>query len=128
MIRRPPRSTRTDTLFPYTTLFRSLVGIKPTVGLVSRDGIIPISRSQDTAGPMARSVADAAAVLAAISGEDANDVATQASAGHVDGDYAPPLKADSLTGARIGVVRELMGYQPESGRATSGGRVSEYVE
>src|SRR3546814_4681203 len=80
---------------------------------MSRDGIIPISRSQDTAGPMARSVADAAAVLAAISGEDANDVATQASAGHVVGDYAPHLKADGLTGARIGVVRDLMGYKPD---------------
>src|SRR3546814_2269294 len=80
---------------------------------MSRDGIIPISRSQDTAGPMARSVADAAAVLAAISGEDENDVATQASAGHVVGDYAPHLKADGLTGARIGVVRDLMGYQPD---------------
>src|SRR3546814_6404342 len=62
---------------------------------------------------MARSVADAAAVLAGISGEDANDVATQASAGHVVGDYAPHLKADGLTGARIGVVRDLMGYQPD---------------
>src|SRR3546814_11019426 len=113
MIRRPPRSTRTDTLFPYTTLFRSLVGIKPTVGLVSRDGIIPISRSQDTAEPMARSVADAAAVLAAISGEDANDDATQASAGHVVGDYAPHLQADGMAGTRTGVVRNPIGDPPE---------------
>src|SRR3546814_16652193 len=62
---------------------------------------------------MARSVADAAAVLAAISGADTSDVATQASAGHVVDDYAPHLKADGLAGARIGVVRDLMGYQPD---------------
>src|SRR5690606_307429 len=74
---------------------------------------IPISRSQDAAGPMARSVADAATVLAAISGEDANDSATQAGAGHLVTDYTPHLKADGLAGARIGVVRDLMGYQPD---------------
>src|SRR5690606_34384462 len=74
---------------------------------------IPISRSQDAAGPMARSVADAAAVLAAIAGEDANDPATQASAGHVTADYTPHLKVDGLAGARIGVVRDLMGDQPD---------------
>src|SRR3546814_4713173 len=69
--------TETDGSIICPSAVAALVGIKPTVGLVGRDGIIPISRSQDTAGPMARSVADAAAVLAAISGEDANDVATQ---------------------------------------------------
>jgi len=105
--------TETDGSIICPSAVAALVGIKPTVGLVSRDGIIPISRSQDTAGPMARSVADAAAVLAAISGEDASDVATQASAGHVVSDYAPHLKADGLAGARIGVVRDLMGYQPD---------------
>lgn len=105
--------TETDGSIICPSAVAALVGIKPTVGLVSRDGIIPISRSQDTAGPMARSVADAAAVLAAISGEDANDVATQASVGHVVTDYTPHLKADGLAGTRIGVVRDLMGYQPD---------------
>src|SRR5688572_31042681 len=76
MIRRPPRST----LFPYTTLFRSsynqLVGVRPTVGLVSRDGIIPLALSQDTAGPMARSVTDAAVALDAVVGVDPADPVT----------------------------------------------------
>jgi amidase len=105
--------TETDGSIICPSAVAALVGIKPTVGLVSRDGIIPISHSQDTAGPMARSVADAAALLAAISGKDDADAATQASVGHVIADYSPHLKADGLKGARIGVVRKLMGYQPD---------------
>jgi amidase len=104
--------TETDGSIICPSAVAALVGIKPTVGLVSRDGIIPISHSQDTAGPMARSVADAAALLAAISGKDDADAATQASVGHAIADYSPHLKADGLKGARIGVVRKLMGYQP----------------
>ena len=105
--------TETDGSIICPSAVAALVGIKPTVGLVSRDGIIPISHSQDTAGPMARSVADAAALLAAMSGSDDADAATLASDGHVVLDYAPHLKADGLEGARIGVVRDLMGYQPD---------------
>src|SRR5690606_9178883 len=105
--------TETDGSIICPSAVAALVGIKPTVGLVSRDGIIPISQSQDTAGPMARSVADAAALLAAMSGADASDPATQAATGHAVADYAPYLKADGLAGARIGVVRALMGYQPD---------------
>jgi amidase len=105
--------TETDGSIICPSAVAALVGIKPTVGLVSRDGIIPISHSQDTAGPMARSVADAATLLAAISGRDDADAATQASAGHATLDYARHLKADGLKGARIGVVRKLMGYQPD---------------
>ncbi|GAA3930043.1 amidase [Luteimonas lutimaris] len=105
--------TETDGSIICPSAVAALVGIKPTVGLVSRDGIIPISQSQDTAGPMARSVADAAALLAAMSGADASDPATQAATGHAIADYAPYLKADGLAGARIGVVRALMGYQPD---------------
>lgn len=105
--------TETDGSIICPSAVAALVGIKPTVGLVSRDGIIPISHSQDTAGPMARSVADAAALLAAMSGSDEADVATQASDGHVVLDYAPHLKVNGLEGARIGVVRALMGYQPD---------------
>jgi amidase len=104
--------TETDGSIICPSAVAALVGIKPTVGLVSRDGIIPISHSQDTAGPMARSVADAAALLAAMSGRDDADAATQASTGHAVTDYTSHLKADGLRGARIGVVRKLMGYQP----------------
>ncbi|WP_409178700.1 amidase family protein [Brevibacillus fortis] len=83
----------------------SLVGIKPTVGLISRSGIIPISHSQDTAGPMARTVTDAAILLSAITGIDENDPATGKSEGLAHTDYLPFLDADGLQGARIGVVR-----------------------
>jgi amidase len=94
-----------------------LVGIKPTVGLVGRSGIIPISHSQDTAGPMARSVRDAAIVLGVLTGVDPRDEATRASAGHSSADYARLLVADGLRGARIGVVRErYMGYSPKADR------------
>ena len=86
----------------------SLVGIKPTLGLLSRAGIVPIAHSQDTAGPMARSVADAAVVLAAMSGADPDDPATRRS---VRRDYV--LNAAALKGARIGVVRNrLFGSSP----------------
>lgn len=88
-----------------------LVGIKPTVGLVSRDGIIPISRSQDTAGPMARSVADAAALLAAMAGRDPADPAT-AGAPEAVPDYLAALDPGALRGARIGVLRKSMGFHP----------------
>ncbi|MDN5780857.1 MAG: amidase, partial [Luteimonas sp.] len=109
--------TETDGSIICPSAVAALVGIKPTVGLVSRNGIIPISHSQDTAGPMARSVADAAALLAAISGADAADAATRASTDHAVADYSPHLKADGLKGARIGVVRKLMGYQPDTDAA-----------
>jgi amidase len=88
-----------------------LVGIKPTLGLISRAGIIPIAHSQDTAGPMARSVSDAAALLTALAGEDPRDVATAASKGHVEADYTKFLDANALKGARIGVARaKFLGF------------------
>jgi len=87
-----------------------IVGIKPTVGLVSRSGIIPISFTQDTAGPMARCVSDAVAVLQALAGEDPTDEKTLASKGHIATDYRQFLKKDGLKGKRIGLVRQLMGY------------------
>ena len=86
-----------------------LVGIKPTVGLVSRAGIIPISASQDTAGPMTRTVADAAALLSVLAGADPRDPATARSAGRLQADYTTFLRADALKGARIGVARGLYG-------------------
>ncbi len=87
-----------------------LVGIKPTVGLWGRSGIIPISASQDTAGPMARSVADAAALLGVLTGVDARDIATNASRGKSTTNYATFLDAAGLKGARIGAARHLAGF------------------
>ncbi len=83
-----------------------VVGIKPTVGLISRAGIIPISASQDTAGPMARTVRDAAIVLGTLTGVDPNDSATSASVGHSYTDYTQFLTPNGLVGARIGVPRD----------------------
>src|SRR6266511_3676988 len=80
-----------------------IVGLKPTVGLVSRAGIIPIAHSQDTAGPMARTVADAAALLTALAGVDPRDPATADAQGHVAKDYTAFLDASGLKGAHIGV-------------------------
>ncbi|MEY2501076.1 MAG: amidase [Verrucomicrobiota bacterium] len=87
-----------------------LVGIKPTVGLLSRSGIIPISHSQDTPGPMARTVADAAALLGALTGIDPRDSATNSSRGKAAPDYTAFLKTDALRGARIGVARNYFGF------------------
>ena len=86
-----------------------IVGIKPTIGLVSRSGIVPIAHTQDTAGPMARTVADAAAMLGAMTGPDPRDPATQLANGQSHSDYTQFLEADSLRGARIGVLREYWG-------------------
>lgn len=84
----------------------SLVGIKPTVGLVSRDGIIPIAASQDTAGPMTRTVADTAALLNVITGYDPNDPITAESIGKIPSDYRDFLDANALNGSRIGYYTE----------------------
>ena len=89
-----------------------LVGIKPTLGLISRAGIIPIAHSQDTAGPMARGVADAAALQGALTGVDVNDPATADSAGHAFSDYTQFLDPHGLQGARLGIVRNLFGFSP----------------
>jgi amidase len=86
-----------------------LVGIKPTVGLVSRAGIIPISVSQDTAGPMARTVADATALLTAIAAADPRDAATMRKARPAPADYASALDPAGLKGARLGIVRKMFG-------------------
>jgi len=84
----------------------SVVGIKPTVGLLSREGIVPISAEQDTAGPMARNVTDAAVLLGAMTGVDPADPATAAQAGNAFADYTQFLDEDALDGARIGVWRQ----------------------
>ncbi|WP_426492584.1 amidase [Hymenobacter sp. 102] len=82
-----------------------LVGLKPTVGLWSRAGIIPISATQDTAGPMTRTVRDAAVLLGALTGEDARDAVTKESAGKAQPDYTKFLSADGLKGKRLGVEK-----------------------
>ena len=94
-----------------------VVGIKPTVGLVSRAGIIPISQTQDTAGPLCRTVADAAALLTALAGADPRDRATAAAAKHAAPDYTRFLDPAGLRGARIGVAREkFFGYSDVTDR------------
>jgi amidase len=93
-----------------------IVGIKPTVGLVSRSGIIPISHTQDTAGPMARTVADAAALLSGMTGVDPRDPATKAATGRPAA-YQDVLRTDALKGARIGIARRrYSGYSPAADR------------
>jgi amidase len=87
-----------------------LAGIKPTVGLISRSGIIPISHSQDSAGPMGRTLRDAAILLGALTGVDPEDSATAASAGKSQTDYAQYCDPNGLKGARIGVGRKYFGF------------------
>jgi len=102
--------TETDGSIVCPSSSNGLAGIKPTVGLVSRSGIIPISHSQDTAGPMCRTVRDAAILLGAIAGFDPEDEATKASAGKAQTDYAQYCDANGLKGARIGVARKYFGF------------------
>jgi amidase len=112
--------TETDGSITCPASISALVGIKPTVGLVSRTGIIPISHTQDTAGPIARTVADAVALLAAIAGPDPLDAATAGSpkAGSVD--YLAALNPDGLRGARLGVCRKnFTGYHDGTDRIFS---------
>ncbi len=90
-----------------------IAGIKPTVGLVSRAGIIPISHTQDTAGPMCRTLRDAATMLGALTGMDSADPATTESREHSYTDYTQFLKEDGLRGARIGVVRRTFGFSED---------------
>jgi amidase len=104
--------TETDGSITCPSSICGLVGIKPTVGLVSRAGIIPISATQDTAGPMCRTVADAAAVLEAIQGVDLRDRATARATGRLAG-YAGSLRRGLLKGARLGVARRGFGL-PDS--------------
>jgi amidase len=86
-----------------------IVGLKPTRGLMSRDGIVPLALSFDTGGPMARSVTDVALALGVMTGVDPMDEATAPSAGHLTHDYLPFLRAGALKGARIGIARDFMG-------------------
>ena len=102
--------TETDGSIVSPSSINGIVGIKPTVGLVSRTGVIPISHTQDTPGPMARTVRDAAIVLGVLAGFDAEDKATSDSRGKSSTDYAQYLNPKGLAGARIGVVRKYFGF------------------
>ena len=102
--------TETDGSIVCPSSANGLAGIKPTVGLVSRTGIIPISHSQDTAGPMARTLRDAAILLGALTGVDSEDSATSASAGTSQKNYEQFCDPDGLKGARIGVARKYFGF------------------
>ena len=99
--------TETDGSIISPSTVCGIVGIKPTIGLVSRSGIIPIAHSQDTAGPMARTVADAAALLGALTGVDSRDAATESSRGKSHRDYTLFLDPNGLRGARLGVARKF---------------------
>jgi len=102
--------TETDGSVVCPSNANSLVGIKPTLGLISRAGIIPIAHSQDTAGPMCRTVRDAAILLGVLSGVDSRDDATNASVGKSSSDYTKFLDPVGLKGARIGVQRKSFGF------------------
>jgi amidase len=104
--------TETDGSIVCPSSANGIVGIKPTVGLTSRSGIIPISHSQDGAGPMARTVTDAAILLGALTGVDREDPATAASGGKA-ADYTRALDPKGLQGARIGVVRKYFGFHDQ---------------
>jgi amidase len=105
--------TETDGSIVCPSSVAGLVGVKPTVGLVSRSGIIPISISQDTAGPMARTVADAAILLGAMTAADPADAAMAAPERRAQADYRRALDKAALRGARIGVLRrDVTGYSP----------------
>lgn len=102
--------TETDGSIMCPASLCGVVGIKPTVGLVSRSGIIPIAHSQDTAGPMARTVADAAIFIGVLTGIDQRDPATSESKGKAPVDYSTFLDINGLKGARIGIARKSFGF------------------
>jgi amidase len=110
--------TETDGSVTSPSAAAGLVGIKPTLGLISRAGIIPIAHSQDTAGPMARTVRDAAILLGALTGADTRDAETSGSVGHSLTDYTASLDRNGLRGARIGVARKhYTGYSVGTDKA-----------
>lgn len=111
--------TETDGSITSPASVASLVGMKPTVGLVSRSGVIPIAHSQDTAGPMTRTVADAAVLLSAMAGVDPDDAATATAQGKLS-DVLGQLQPNALRGKRLGVVRNIF--------AACGARVAQVVE
>ena len=112
--------TETDGSITSPSNVNGLVGVKPTVGLVSRSGIVPISASQDTAGPMCRTVRDAALLLGVIAGRDPRDPATAAIPADLSLDFTTGLHPEGLRGVRLGVVREFFGFHPAVERLMDG--------
>ncbi|MFB6118763.1 amidase [Halosegnis sp.] len=108
--------------------FNDCVGVRPTRGLVSRTGIVPLASTQDTAGPIARTVADAARLLEVMAGYDPTDSVTARGADAVPDDGYRPLNADALADARIGVVRSAFGLADESNDAAGAAAVTDVVE
>lgn len=104
--------TETDGSIVCPSNANGLVGLKPTVGLVSRSGIVPVAHSQDTAGPMTRTIEDAAILLSALTGVDSRDPSTSASEGRREDDYTRFLDPSGLSGKRLGVARQLFGFHP----------------
>lgn len=104
--------TETDGSIVCPSQINGIVGLKPTIGLVSRSGIVPIAHSQDTAGPMGRTVSDVAELLSALTGVDGRDPATEASRGRAQPDYTQFLDPDGLRGRRIGIARNYFGTSP----------------
>lgn len=104
--------TETDGSVVCPSSINGIVGIKPTLGLVGRSGIIPLAHSQDTAGPMARTVTDAAILLGALAGVDPRDEMTRDAETHGASDYTAFLRPDALNGARIGAARRYLGRHP----------------
>jgi amidase len=104
--------TETDGSIVCPSSVSGLVGIKPTLGLISRAGIVPLAHSQDSAGPMTRSVADAALLLGVLAGSDPRDAATAPANAHA-ADYLKALDANGLRGARLGIVRKMAGFHPD---------------
>ena len=110
--------TETDGSIYCPAAVNGLVGLKPTVGLVSRAGIIPISVSQDTAGPMGRTVADVALLMNALAGIDDTTPPSPDARSRIPADYAAFLERDALTGKRFGLLRQAMGSHPDVDAAT----------
>lgn len=105
--------TETDGSIICPAQTNGIIGLKPTLGLISRSGIIPIAHSQDTAGPMGRCVEDVAILLGAMTGFDPLDPSTSESAGKSYQDYRQFLSKDGLGGTRIGVARDFLGFNPQ---------------
>ena len=112
--------TETDGSVVCPSSANGVVGLKPTLGLISRSGIIPIAHSQDTAGPMARTVHDVAILLGALAGADPSDKATAESAGKAVPDYTKLLDPNGLRGARIGVARKYFGFSEAVDKVMNG--------
>ena len=111
------RGTETDGSIICPAAVAGLVGLKPTVGLVSRTGIIPIAISQDTAGPMGRTVTDVALLMNSLAAIDEADPAATGAAGKIPADYLASLKTDALNGKHFGVLRQAAGFHPDVDKA-----------